>query len=42
MREFEQLLLEAGFRDVTVTGDYRDDPGPGPHSDLWTFVATLS
>jgi hypothetical protein len=30
MREFEQLLLEAGFKDVTVTGDYRDDPRPGP------------
>jgi SAM-dependent methyltransferase len=42
MREFEQLLFEAGFKDITLTGDYRADPEPGRQCDLWTFVATLS
>lgn len=37
--EFEQLLDEAGFTDVVVVADYRDEP-PGPRNDDWTFIAT--
>ncbi|WP_091634023.1 class I SAM-dependent DNA methyltransferase [Micromonospora peucetia] len=36
--EFRQLLVDAGFTDVTVTADY-GDAAPGPSSDNWTFRA---
>ena len=42
MNEFEELLVEAGFEDITVTADYHDDIAPGPQCDLWTFLATVS
>ncbi|MFZ2056443.1 MAG: class I SAM-dependent methyltransferase [Acidimicrobiales bacterium] len=40
--EFTALLFEAGFRGVTVTGDYRDGLPPDPESDDWIFNAFRS
>ena len=40
LREFEGLLAGAGFTDIGVTADHRDDRRPGPDSDIWTFHAT--
>jgi SAM-dependent methyltransferase len=40
LREFEGLLAGAGFTDVRVTADYREDHQPGPASGIWTFHAT--
>jgi SAM-dependent methyltransferase len=40
LREFEGLLAGAGFTDVLVTADYREDRQPGPASGIWTFHAT--
>ena len=39
-REFEELLAEAGFRDIAVTGDYQDACAPRPGNEVWTFHAT--
>lgn len=38
--EFSQLLAGAGFTDISVSADYRDDRSPAPGSDIWTFHAT--
>jgi SAM-dependent methyltransferase len=40
LREFEGLLAGAGFTDIRVTADHRDDRRPGPDSGVWTFHAT--
>jgi SAM-dependent methyltransferase len=40
LTEFEAMLTDAGFTDISVTGDYHDDHQPGPDSDDWTFHAT--
>lgn len=37
VREFAALLSEAGFADITVTGDYAGEPRPA--SAVWTFRA---
>ena len=37
--EFGHLLADAGFTDISVTADYRDDHRPGPGSRVWTFHA---
>jgi len=37
LTEFERLLADAGFTDISVTADYRDDHRPGPDSRGWTF-----
>jgi SAM-dependent methyltransferase len=37
--EFGRLLADAGFADISVTANYRDDRRPGPDSDVWTFHA---
>jgi hypothetical protein len=34
-----RLLDDAGFADISVTADYREDRQPGPHSQTWTFHA---
>ena len=39
LTEFERLLADAGFTDIKVTADYRDDRRPGPGSRVWTFHA---
>jgi len=39
LTEFERLLADTGFTDITVTADYRDDRRPGPGSRVWTFHA---
>jgi hypothetical protein len=39
-REFEELLAEAGFSDIAVTGDYRDACALRPGNEVWTFQAT--
>ena len=38
--EFEQLLLEAGFDEVTAFGDYREGAPPAPDAGIWNFEAT--
>lgn len=38
-QEFEQLLAEAGFTGIRVTGDYQDARTPGTANDVWTFQA---
>lgn len=38
--EFEFLLVEAGFTDVSATADYRESTLPGVASDVWTFHAS--
>jgi SAM-dependent methyltransferase len=38
--EFGELLSEAGFSDIAVTGDYQDACAPGPGNEVWTFQAT--
>jgi SAM-dependent methyltransferase len=37
--EFGHLLADAGFTDISVTANYRDDRRPGPDSRVWTFHA---
>ena len=37
--EFGRLLTDAGFTDISVTADYRDDRRPRPDSQTWTFHA---
>jgi SAM-dependent methyltransferase len=37
--EFGRLLTEAGFTDISVTANYRDERRPGPDSRVWTFHA---
>jgi hypothetical protein len=37
--EFERLLTDAGFTDISVTADYQDDRRPGPDTSDWTFHA---
>ncbi|MHB1526310.1 MAG: class I SAM-dependent methyltransferase [Candidatus Dormibacteria bacterium] len=37
--EFQQLLGETGFGDVTVTADYCEHRAPGRTSEVWTFQA---
>lgn len=37
--EFGRMLADAGFADVTVTADYRENRGPAPGSRTWTFHA---
>ena len=37
--EFGRLLTDAGFTDISVTADYRDDRPPRPDSQTWTFHA---
>jgi SAM-dependent methyltransferase len=37
--EFEELLVEAGFREVSVTADYREGSTPGRLTRDWTFHA---
>jgi SAM-dependent methyltransferase len=39
LTEFERLLADAGFTDINVTADYRDDHRPRPDSRVWTFHA---
>ncbi|MGH3119966.1 MAG: hypothetical protein ACRDPF_38015 [Streptosporangiaceae bacterium] len=39
LTEFERLLADAGFTDISVTADYRDDHRPRPDSRGWTFHA---
>jgi SAM-dependent methyltransferase len=39
-REFEELLAEAGFSDIAVTGDYQDACALGPGNEVWTFHTT--
>jgi hypothetical protein len=39
LTEFERLLADAGFTDIGVTADYRDDHRPRPDSEVWTFHA---
>lgn len=39
LREFRELLGEAGFVDVRVTADYQEENPPGPDSGDWTFHA---
>jgi SAM-dependent methyltransferase len=39
LTEFDRLLADAGFTDISVTADYRDDHRPGPDSRVWTFHA---
>jgi SAM-dependent methyltransferase len=39
LTEFERLLADAGFTDISVTADYRDDHRPRPDSEVWTFHA---
>ncbi|MHB1526935.1 MAG: class I SAM-dependent methyltransferase [Candidatus Dormibacteria bacterium] len=38
--EFQGLLAEAGFTDITVAADYQDDRTPSAASEDWTFRAT--
>jgi len=40
LTEFERLLVDAGFTDISVTADYRDDHRPRPDSGVWTFHST--
>lgn len=42
LTEFDQLLVEAGFTDVTVTADYHEDSAPGADSAIWNFRASRS
>jgi hypothetical protein len=37
--DFGRLLTDAGFADISVTADYREDCQPGPDSRTWTFHA---
>lgn len=39
LTEFERLLADAGFTDISVTADYRDDQRPRADSEVWTFHA---
>lgn len=39
LTEFERLLGDAGFTDISVTADYRDDHRPRPDSGVWAFHA---
>jgi hypothetical protein len=39
LREFEDLLTEAGFTGILVTGSYKNACIPGPGDDIWTFHA---
>ena len=39
LTEFERLLADTGFTDLSVTADYRDDHRPGPDSRGWTLHA---
>jgi SAM-dependent methyltransferase len=40
LREFGQLLADAGFTGLSVTADHQDDRQPGPDSHVWTFRAS--
>jgi hypothetical protein len=40
--EFEGLLQEVGFTEVSVSGDYHDGRAPGPRTSVWNFRATQS
>lgn len=40
VQEFRQLLHQAGFEDVSVYGDYREDADPADDAGIWTFEAT--
>jgi SAM-dependent methyltransferase len=42
LREFHNLLAEAGFTGIHATADYHDDRPPGPGNDHWTFHASRS
>jgi SAM-dependent methyltransferase len=39
LHEFEDLLAEAGFTGILVTGGYKNACIPGPGDDIWTFHA---
>jgi Methyltransferase domain len=39
-QEFADLLAEAAFGDIAVTGDYQDVRAPGRGNEVWTFSAT--
>ena len=39
LTEFRRLLTDAGFTDISVTADNREDRQPGPNSNVWTFHA---
>jgi SAM-dependent methyltransferase len=39
LREFEELLGDAGFTDVSVIADFQDGERPKPDSGDWTFRA---
>jgi hypothetical protein len=41
-QEFGELLAEAGFSDIAVTGDYQDACAPGPGNEVWTFHTSRS
>ena len=40
MRQFEDLLVEAGFTDILMTAGYQNTCTPGPGDSIWTFHAT--
>jgi len=40
LREFHNLLAQAGFTGIQVTADYHDDRPPALGSDQWTFHAS--
>ncbi|MCH7232780.1 methyltransferase domain-containing protein [Glycomyces sp. L485] len=39
VQEFRHLMLESGFDDVSVSGDYADDAEPAADASIWTFEA---
>src|SRR5438046_101174 len=39
LAEFGHLLADAGFADISVTADHREDHRPGPDSNVWTSHA---
>jgi SAM-dependent methyltransferase len=40
LEEFRQILIRAGFTNITVSGDYRHGLPPEASSRVWTFEAT--
>jgi SAM-dependent methyltransferase len=39
LTEFEALLVQCGFSNPEVIGDYKHHNAPGPDTDVWTFHA---